>query len=219
MPAAEVQACLRQAFRRWGLPDAFRVDNGVPWGSWGDWPTDLALWILGLGVEVYWNTPRQPQENGKVERSQGTGRRWAEPHTCTTLEELQRRLEEMDQIQREEYPSIDGHSRLAAFPTLARSNRPYSQAWERRSWQLDRVLAHLSCYSVVRRVDVKGQVSLYNRGRYVGKRHSGQDVYVVFDPVDHQWVASDSDGRQLRAWPAEEISRERILRLQVTHRR
>ena len=219
VPAADVQTSLRQAFGRWGRPEAFRVDNGVPWGSWGDWPTDLALWILGLGVLVFWNRPRQPQENGKVERSQGTGRRWAEPHTCTTRAELQRRLEEMDLIQREEYPSIDGQSRLAAFPTLSRSSRPYSRSWERRSWDLECVRSHLSCSAVVRRVDVKGQVSLYNRGRYVGKQYAGQDVYVVFDPLDHQWVASDSDGRAVRAWPAEEISRERINRLEVTHRR
>jgi hypothetical protein len=43
---------LRRAFADWGRPERFRVDNGVPWGSWGDLPTDLALWLIGLGVGV-----------------------------------------------------------------------------------------------------------------------------------------------------------------------
>ena len=80
---------LRRAFARWGLPGRLRVDNGVPWGSWGDFPTDLSLWVIGLGVAVHWNNPRSPRENGVVERSQGTSDRWCEPWTCDSPEELQ----------------------------------------------------------------------------------------------------------------------------------
>src|SRR5947209_9387768 len=121
VPAADTQAQLRRAFARWGRPERFRVDNGVPWGSAGDLPTDLALWLIGLGIGVDWNPPRRPQDNGVVERSQGTAKRWAEPRACATAEELQRRLEEMDEIQRREYPSVRGRSRLEAFPGLAHS--------------------------------------------------------------------------------------------------
>ena len=84
----ETQAQLRLAFGRWGRPERIRVDNGAPWGSSGDLPTDLALWLIGLGIEMIWNTPRRPQENGVVERSQGTAKRWAEPRACATAEEL-----------------------------------------------------------------------------------------------------------------------------------
>src|SRR6266446_5873385 len=105
--ATEVQAELRRAFARWGRPSAIRVDNGGPWGSAGDLPPDLALWLLGLGIDVWWNAPHTPTQNGVVERSQGTGRRWAEPERCATAAELQQRLQEMDAIQREAYTSID----------------------------------------------------------------------------------------------------------------
>src|SRR5437016_12462632 len=106
-PAA-VQAELRRAFARWGRPATIRVDNGVPWGSSGDLPPDLALWLLGLEVATLPNPPRRPQDNGVVERSQGTAKRWAEPGACADARELQRRLREMDQIQRQEYPSVGG---------------------------------------------------------------------------------------------------------------
>ena len=195
------------------------MDNGVPWGSWGDWPTDLALWLIGLGVAMTWNPPRRPQDNGVIERSQGTGKRWGEPETCRDPAELQRRVEEMDRIQREVYPSIRGRSRWQAFPELRHRARPYSKAWEKRAWDLELVRAHLADYSVPRRVDRKGQVSLYNRNVYVGKPHSGPDIYVVFDPIDGEWIFTTTDGVELRRKVAEEITHERIMKLQVTHRR
>lgn len=126
----QVQAALRRTFQRWGRPQQFRVDNGSPWGSAGDLPTDLALWLVGLGIAVQANPPRRPQDNGVVERSQGTGKRWAEPRTCATAEELQGRLREMDVIQREEYPSLDGRTRLEVYPRLKHSGRAYSRDWD-----------------------------------------------------------------------------------------
>jgi transposase InsO family protein len=113
-----VQQALRLIFSRWGLPRSFRVDNGPPWGSSSDWPTELALWLIGLGVAMRWNPPRRPQDNGVIERSQGTGKRWAEPGSCHDVQELQERIDEMDRIQREVYPSIQGQSRRQAFPKL-----------------------------------------------------------------------------------------------------
>ena len=53
-----------------------------PLGLGRELPTDLALWLIGSGVEIIWNPPRRPQDNGVVEHSQGTGKRWAEPATC-----------------------------------------------------------------------------------------------------------------------------------------
>jgi hypothetical protein len=154
-----------------------------------------------------------------VERLQGVGKAWGEPHTCTSPEELQRRLERMDHIQRAEYPSCHGQSRLAAHPGLAHSGRTYSAAWEQRHWRLEAVLEQLARYVVPRRVNQKGMVSVYDRSYYAGTRQAGRIVYVLFDPVAREWVCVDEQDRQLRRWPAPEICRERIRRLQVSHRR
>jgi hypothetical protein len=219
VPVVEVQAVLRQTFRRWGRPWCFRVDNGTPWGSSGDLPTDLALWLLGLAIATTANPPRRPQDNGVVERSQGTGKRWAEPGTCADATELQQRLQEMDQIQREEYPSLQGRSRLEAFPELQHSGREYSPSWERRHWDLALVLTHLAGYAVPRKVDKCGSVSLYSKSHYVGKLHAGKQVFVMFDPHRCEWLFSDEHGLQLRSQPAEQICRRRIETLTVTNKR
>src|SRR4051812_9411179 len=122
VPPATTQAQLRLAFARWGRPERIRVDNGPPWGAArGDLPTDLGLWLAGLGIGMDYNPPATPQDNGVVERSQGTAKRWGEPQTCDTPEELRQRLVIMDEIQRGEYPSVGGRSRLEAYPELAHS--------------------------------------------------------------------------------------------------
>lgn len=219
VPATDVQNALRKTFKRWGLPGKFRVDNGIPWGSSGDLPPDLALWLLGIGVGVAPNPPRRPQDNGVVERSQGTGKNWAEPSTCATAEELEERLREMDQIQRAEYPSVAGCSRLEAFPELKHSERHYSRKWERAHWSLEKVLTSLSEYAVPRKVDKSGTVSLYNSNHYVGKLHVGKLIYVTLDPQRCEWIFADDKGQQLRAQPAEQLTRRRIETLTVTNRR
>ena len=219
MPPAGVQAALRQAFARWGRPAAIRVDNGGPWGSsGGDLPPELALWLIGLGLDVRWNDPRSPRQNGVVERSQGTARRWGEPWRWDTAAALQRRLRQLDQLQREAYPYRDGQSRLQVYPGLASSGRPYRPAWERRHWDHARVLAHLAGYALRRRVDTNGKVWLYHRPHYVGWTHRRKDIFVMLDPIRVEWVFADDQGRQLRSAPAEELKARRIRGLTVSRR-
>ncbi len=195
------------------------MDNGKPWGSWSDLPPALALWLIGLGIDMLWNDPRCPQQNGVVERSQGTSKRWAEPHACQAPAELQTRLDEDDRLQRERYPLAQGRSRWDLFPGLVHSGRPYREADEEAVWDLQRVCEHLAGYAVPRRVDRQGKVSVYNRNLYVGVVHGGKPVAVQFDPEARHWLISDSAGRQLRTQPAPEISAASIRGLQLPGRK
>jgi hypothetical protein len=215
VPEADVQQRLRAAYARWGLPRRLRVDNGKPWGSWSDLPPALALWVIGLGIDVLWNDPCRPQQNGVVERSQGTAKRWAEPHACQSPAELQDRLDADDHLQRERYPLAGGRSRWELFPGLTHTGRPYREADEAGGWDLQRVWDHLAGYVVPRRVDGQGKVSVYNRNLYVGVAQAGQQASVQFDPEQGHWLISDSAGRQLRTPPAPEISAASIRELRL----
>jgi transposase InsO family protein len=219
VPEAAVPQQLRVAFSRWGLPQRLRVDNGKPWGSWSDLPPALSLWLIGLGLEVVWNDPRRPQQNGVVERSQGTGKRWAEPDTCQSVAELQGRLDGDDTLQRERYPLAQGQSRWQLFPGLKHSGRPYREEDEAERWSLERVREQVAGYALSRRVDSQGKVSVYNRNLYVGVVHKGQPVWVQFDPDQGCWLLSDRAGRQLRTPPAPEINAESIRGLQLAGRK
>lgn len=175
--------------------------------------------MIGLGLKVLWNPPRRPQKNGVVERSQGTGKRWSEPETCKNIDMLRRRLEEQDAIQREDYPSIRGLSRMAAFPGLAHSGRSYRREDEIRRWDVRRVWDHVSGYVLLRRVDRGGTISPLNRSRYIGKTLRGVEVYVSFDPLAVEWQYKDGEGRCHNRQKAEELTAERILQLDVSHHR
>ncbi len=64
-----VQQRLEATFRRYGLPEAFFVDNGGPWGdSSGQRWTRLTVWLLKLDIAVLHSRPYHPQSRGKNER-------------------------------------------------------------------------------------------------------------------------------------------------------
>jgi putative transposase len=59
-----------RTFKDFGLPDAIRTDNGVPFASahalYG--LSKLAVWWLRLGIEIERIQPGKPQQNGRHER-------------------------------------------------------------------------------------------------------------------------------------------------------
>jgi hypothetical protein len=132
---------------------------------------------------------------------------------------LQSRLDEDDVLQRERYPLAQGRSRWQLSPGLRHAGRPYREADEAGAWDLGRVREHLAGYAVPRRVDGRGEVSVYNRNLYVGVVHGGKEVCVPFDPEQEHGLISDSAGRQLRTQPAAEISAASIRSLRMTGRK
>src|SRR6516225_5180357 len=82
-----------------------------------------------------------------------------------------------------------------------------------------RVTQHLASIVPLRRVDQSGKVSIYNKGHYVGSLHRGKDVYVMYDPDSNEWMFADRDGRQLTRRPADQLSPDRVISLNVSHRR
>jgi transposase InsO family protein len=64
-----VKDALEKTFRAYGLPAAFYVDNGPPWG--GGMPgqlTPLGIWLLKHEVRVIHAKPYSPESRGKNER-------------------------------------------------------------------------------------------------------------------------------------------------------
>ncbi len=216
-----MQQALRAWFGRWGLPAQLRVDNGAPWGSWGDLPPEVALWVIGLGVTMVWNRPRHSQDNAVIERAHGVCQRWVEPAACSSVAEVQSRLDYFTTLQRERYPAVAGQSRGAAYPALATGGAPYDQRHEAAQWDVHRVWRFLATQQWRRRVDKVGRISLYNRAVPVGRAWAGTTVVVQFalQAGAPTWVIRAADGTRIAAPPAPELRRGRIRRLTVVHRR
>jgi hypothetical protein len=212
----QTQERLRDAFVRWGLPLALRLDNGFPWGNWSELPTALALWVVGLGVGLKFNPPRRPRDNGVVERSHGVSKTWAEVATCRSAAELQERIDDLDKIQREEYPVFKSKSRWVLFPSLASNPRPYSREWEEANWQEQRTREYLAEQVARRKVDKQGKVKVYARSYYVGILHQHRPCCVQYNPDGGEWIFSDENGVQWCRQPAEQITAARIRTLDVS---
>jgi hypothetical protein len=209
----------RQVFVRWGLPDRTRVDNGYPWGTPRDLPSELALWLIGLAVEPIWIPPGQPTCNSKVERSNGLTQQWGELHACNDCEEAARTLAWVAQVQREQYPSIQGRTRIEVFPQLRMPRRVYRRRQEKAFWDLGRVDAFLAQGCWRRHADGNGVISIYGHGRAVGRAWARRELAVRYDASSRCWSVSNQEGELIKQFPANELTEERIRNLDVSRRR
>lgn len=216
VPPQAVRAGMREAFAQWGMPLILRLDNGWPWGGWFDLPTPLAMDLVGLGLQLQYNDPRCPRQNGVVERSHQTSQGWVEPHTCVDAADLQRRSDEMDEIHRREYPHRGAKSRLEMYPELAHSGREYSQEWEENHWDMRKVKEYLANHVATRRVSETGQVTVYDRRYSVGRVNKGKTAVVQYDSTSNEWLFSSEQGVLWCRYPAEQVTAERVRALSLS---
>jgi len=65
--------CFEQAFRQYGLPEAIRTDNGIPFASVGlGGLSSLAVWLVKLGIRPERIEQGHPEQNGRHERMHRT---------------------------------------------------------------------------------------------------------------------------------------------------
>ena len=141
---------------------------------------------------------------------------WGEPARCADFAAWETKLEWAARVQREEYPSIAGQSRLATYPELKGRPRPYEREQEEELWELERVEAYLAAGKWPRVVSQRGQISIYGKAYEVGRAVGGQSVWLRFDPEEHAWVIEGRDGQELRRHKADQITPERIRGLKVS---
>lgn len=217
---ADIQANLRQVFSQWGLPDQLRMDRDPLWvGSPRlEWPSNLILWLVGLGVEPIINRPGQPTDNAHIER---LNRTWLEhvalgAKGCTSAE-IQAQTDQAWTDRRECLPSRNpacaGQPPLLAYPELAVPRRPYSPEQEPQLFQMARVYDYLGQWQWQRKVDSTGSISVADFNRRVSLDHVGQIVKVRFDPVLRQFTAYAVDGTFLNSFTVPVISKSFILDL------
>jgi putative transposase len=93
-----------RTFKEFGLPQAIRTDNGVPFASghalYG--LSKLAVWWLRLGIEIERTRPGHPEQNGRHERMHLTLKKEAtKPAAANVLQQQARFDVFVDQFNRE----------------------------------------------------------------------------------------------------------------------
>ena len=177
-----VQTALQATFERYGLPERMTADNGAPWGTSGRAGlSQLAVWLIRLGIRVGHSRPHHPQTQGKDERF----------HRTLKLELLQRNgFESLDACQfafdrwRERYNTVRPHEALQQQTPISRyraSGRAFPSALPPIEYPSG---------DTVRKVSDKGEISFQNRRYFIGEGLRTQlvaikpttidDVYEVF---------------------------------------
>jgi transposase InsO family protein len=132
--SARIWNCLLDSFARYGMPEAFLIDHGVPWWSNtnGHGLTQFAVALIEQGIDLLYGRPYHPQTRGKIERLHRTldqaVRFKGRPNQFAAWGEL---LEQF----RTEYNHIRPHEALAMKPPATRYQpSPRQYAAHPRRW-------------------------------------------------------------------------------------
>lgn len=192
---------INKCFERWGLPEKIKIDNGRPFVNphARKLPTLTILWWIGLGIEVIQNPPKCPQDNGTVEKLQGTLCSWSNPKDCKNIKALQKRLNEESDFQRNHYriPSKASKAyktRLEIHPELEQNKRVYNS----ELFDIQKVYDFLAQNVWVRTIRKKGDFKFNNSYFYIGKQFAHITVFITFDPIEKQWLFRQSDGTLIK---------------------
>jgi len=187
---------INTCFERWGLPNEIKIDNGHPfvYPRALDIPTKTKLWWIGLGIKVTQNTPRCPQQNGIVECSQGTMCNWSNPKDCHSVLDLQVRIDEESDFQRNHYrmPNKKRKTRIELYPDLEQNPRTYSPD--------DFDYEYLSKQTSMRIVNNNGVVKFGRMSIYIGKKFAQLPISITFDPIEKQWLCRKKDGTIMKIY-------------------
>jgi len=108
---AAVEQELTRVFRRYGLPQRMRSDNGSPFASTGvGGLSRLSVWWIRLGIVPERIAPGEPQQNGRHERMHRTLKAETAAPPAENLEAQQRRFAEFIEVYNQQRPhqALDG---------------------------------------------------------------------------------------------------------------
>jgi hypothetical protein len=191
-----IQAKMIEIFKKWGVPKWIKVDNGRPFGD----PQiklipPLALWLIGLGIKVIWNRPATPQDNAKVERSQGVMAKWTEYAKCKDIQILEDRLHREANFHNCHFPirRNGAKTRQESHPSLFNTGTQ----WNSQRFDVSRVLNFLAGGRWERKVSKNGQINFYGQRFSIGTSFQRQKVTITLCPSSNQWQVYDSNENRI----------------------
>jgi len=168
-----------RTFKEFGLPQAIRTDNGVPFASahalYG--LSKLSVWWLRLGIALERSKPGHPQDNGRHERMHLTLKREATKPAADNVLQQQARFDAFMQEYNRDRPH-QGLAMKVPADLYARSSRVYRGLDERTYPFHDATFTVTQCG----RICFKGRkvnLSQVFAGQNVGVTQVGERVWLV----------------------------------------
>jgi transposase-like protein len=201
----DYQLVLRRAFLNRGLPRRVSLDHDSVFydnASASPYPMTLHLWLIALGVDVYFIKQKPPAAHSVIERAHQTVNQQAVTgQVFADGPALQKSLDDRLDFLNSRFPSrsLDGQPPLVVHPEAQHSGRPYRPEWEEDMLDMQRVYDYLAQGRWFRLTSTHGQFSLgthrYNAGTNLGR----QTLEITFDSQTRQFKCLVEDGsREIR---------------------
>ena len=213
----DYQLILRRAFVNWGLPEQISLDHDSDFydnASASPYPTVLHLWLIALGIEVYFIKKKPPVEHSVIERSHQTvGQQAIAGQSFSDSLDLHKRLSDRLDFLNRRYPSLalGGQAPLGACPEARYTQRPYRLEWEEEMLDMQRVYDYLAKGRWFRLTSIRGQFYLgayrYNARSLLSK----QTLEISFDPQTRELVCLSEDGTQTIRFLCQGLSKADLM--------
>jgi putative transposase len=174
----ETKSVFKKVFKEYGLPDAIRSDNGIPFSGKGiGGLSRLSIWWIQLGIIPERIDKGCPQQNGRHERMHRTLKAETLCPASYNIKEQQKRFD----LFRLDYNNHRPHESLGQdVPNnkYERSNRPYVEKPDVPEYGID---------YTVRRVRMNGDIRFKGHMYYLSPILYGQPIGLKEVDYD-QWL-------------------------------
>ncbi len=197
MDYATVRSLFEATFRRYGLPEAIRTDNGQPFASVGlAGLSRLSIWWVRLGIGLQRITPGRPQQNGKHERMHRTLKAETASPAASTLPQQQRKFAAWVKEFNYERPH-EALSMATPASYYQKSPRAYPERLAELEYGSDYQLRKVDAAGYIRWQVAKVFLSNTLYGQVVGLRPVNDHcLQVKFGPIE-LGVLDETEGRML----------------------
>jgi hypothetical protein len=194
------QFVLRIAFMEFGLCRHLQLDHESAFydnNNATPYPKPLHLWLVGLGIDVFFTPKGKPFRQGAVERKHQTvhgqvcaGREYSDQAALfAACQERRHRLNQHIPCR-----TLGGKSPFEVCPEAAETQRPYSPETEEDLFDPKRIedfLAQIKPW--YRTVFENNNLSLGGMNYYLKNARPNSTVQIKFDPCTKQFHCSDAD--------------------------
>lgn len=214
----EYQRVLRRAFIRYGFPEQISLDHDSAFydnKSASPFPSNIHLWLIGLGVLVRFIHQRPPLEHSRIERHHQTIAWQAfEGQTFADVPELQRSLQARMLFLNQEYPTraLNGQPPFQAFPQARHSIRYYCLEAEEQLLDMQRVYDYLQSGRWFRQVSSVGTFSLGGYVYNATTRFAEQTLEITFNGATRKLICLPENSAAIFQLDVQGLTKAALMR-------
>jgi len=196
------------------MPKSIRTDNGAPFGV----PTRdvipiMSLWLIAWNIKPILNRPKRPTDNPNVENNQHTSARWAEVYKCSSIEQMEKQLDNAALYQRDLFKvtRLGKVTRKQLYPKLYNNDRIFDNA----SFDINRAYNFLAQAIYPRKISSSGTIVIYNKVFNIGLPFKNQIVFLKFSPKDIAWMVLDQNQNIIKVMPDYRFNEQNLYNLNL----